>query len=111
MSQDQSDPFALNPDGSAADPAAFRAALHGDAGKMAALDADPQLREVLLGEDVAAMQALLQEVYQVRQPGGRRQGPPPLPRYRSSGRRANALEAPADAPHARARALVPPSRI
>ena len=60
------DPFRLNPDGSAADPAAFQAALRADAAKVAALEADPELKAALLGGDVAAMQALLQQAYRVR---------------------------------------------
>ncbi|KAF8072529.1 hypothetical protein HT031_000189 [Scenedesmus sp. PABB004] len=55
--------FALAPDGSARDPAAFQAALRADAAKAAALAADPELAAVLLGDDVAAMQALLREAY------------------------------------------------
>jgi len=60
------DPLALNPDGSAADPAAFQAAVRADASKMQQLDRDPELRSVLLGADVAAMQNLLQQAYRVR---------------------------------------------
>jgi hypothetical protein len=56
----------LNADGSASDPAAFQNALRADASKMAALDADPELRDVVLGNDVAALQALLRQAHLVR---------------------------------------------
>lgn len=68
------DPFALNADGSAADPLAFQAALKADAAKMAELEADPELRAVLLGSDIPAMQALLQQAFSVRPARGRRAG-------------------------------------
>jgi hypothetical protein len=61
------DPYALNADGTAADPLAFQAALRADASKMAELEADPELQGVLLGPDTAAMQALLQQAFQVRE--------------------------------------------
>lgn len=57
--------FQLNPDGTAADPAAFRAALRADAEKMAALDGDEALKAVLLEGEVAEMQELLQKAYRV----------------------------------------------
>ena len=60
------DPFALNADGSAADPLAFQQALRAETAKMANLEADPELKEVLLGSDIPAMQALLQQAFNVR---------------------------------------------
>ncbi|KIZ05467.1 hypothetical protein MNEG_2495 [Monoraphidium neglectum] len=60
------DPYALNADGTAADPLAFQAALRADASKMAELEADPELQGVLLGPDTAAMQALLQQAFQAQ---------------------------------------------
>lgn len=62
--------LALNADGSARDPEAFRATLRGDPSKLAALEADPELRDALLSGDVADMQALLQAAYKVRGGGG-----------------------------------------
>ena len=64
------DPYARAADGSALDPAAFQAALRADPEKLAALEADPVLRDVLLGSDVPAMQALLQQAHQARRGGG-----------------------------------------
>jgi hypothetical protein len=63
------DPYARAADGSALDPAAFQAALRADPEKLAALEADPVLRDVLLGSDVPAMQALLQQAHQARRGG------------------------------------------
>jgi hypothetical protein len=60
------DPLALTPDGSAADPAAFQSAVRADADKMAQLEADHDLKGVLLGGDIPAMQALLREAFKVR---------------------------------------------
>ncbi|KAI8475996.1 MAG: hypothetical protein J3K34DRAFT_516912 [Monoraphidium minutum] len=57
------DPFALVADGSAADPLVFQAALRADAAKMADLETDPELKGLLLGPDVAAMQALLRQAF------------------------------------------------
>ena len=53
------DPFALNEDGTARDPAAFREALRADPVKMEALE------KVVLGEDEHAFQELIKSVYQV----------------------------------------------
>ena len=63
------DPFALNEDGTARDPAAFREALRADPVKMEALEKEPEVAAAVLGEDVNAFQELIKSVYQVR-PGG-----------------------------------------
>ncbi len=59
------DPYALASDGSAADPARFQAALRGDAAKLQELEALPELQAILLGEDVEAMQLLLRQAFKV----------------------------------------------
>lgn len=60
------DPYALLEDGSAADPAAFREALRADPAKMEALEAEPEVAKVVLGDDVDAFQELIKSVSQVR---------------------------------------------
>ena len=60
------DPFALGEDGSARDPAAFREALRADPVKMEALEREPEVAAVVLGDDVPAFQELLKSVYQAR---------------------------------------------
>jgi hypothetical protein len=59
------DPFALCADGTAADPVAFQAALKADPDKLAQVQQDPDMASVLLGTDMAAMQALLRAAYEV----------------------------------------------
>eukprot|EP00879_Flechtneria_rotunda_P001765 GHRR01001929.1.p1 GENE.GHRR01001929.1~~GHRR01001929.1.p1 ORF type:complete len:129 (+),score=50.96 GHRR01001929.1:229-615(+) len=56
-------PYALNADGSAKDPQAFQAALSDDTQRMEQLNKDPELKGVLLGGDIAAMQELLKAAY------------------------------------------------
>lgn len=74
------DPFALNEDGTARDPAAFREALRADPVKTEALEREPEVAAVVLGEDVNAFQELIKSVYQaragasVRHMGGRPRG-------------------------------------
>ncbi|KAG2499624.1 hypothetical protein HYH03_002563 [Edaphochlamys debaryana] len=58
------DPFALTEDGSAADPAAFRAALLADEGRRAALEAFPEFKDTVTGDDVQAFQDLLRRAVQ-----------------------------------------------
>lgn len=60
------DPFALAADGTARDPVAFQAAIRSDPESMAAVQADPELAATLLGDDLAAMQALLHAAFEVR---------------------------------------------
>ena len=60
------DPYALLEDGSAADPAAFREALRADPAKVEALEAEPEVAKVVLGDDVDAFQELIKSVSQVR---------------------------------------------
>ena len=64
------DPFALNDDGTAKDPAAFRGALRADPVKMEALEKEPDVAAIVLGEDVNAFQELIKSVFQVRGPCG-----------------------------------------
>ena len=59
------DPFALNDDGTAKDPVAFREALRADPVKMEALEKEPEVAAIVLGEDVHAFQELIKSVYQV----------------------------------------------
>ncbi len=61
-----SDPYALNDDGTAKDPAAFRAALRADPVRMEALEKEPEVAAVVLGEDENAFQELIKSVYQAR---------------------------------------------
>lgn len=57
--------YALNTDGSARDPVAFRAALQADEDKLSALQKEPEVAKVVLGDDVHAFQELLKSVYRV----------------------------------------------
>ena len=57
--------FHFNEDGSAANPAAFRAALQSDPDKLRMVQSDPKAAAVLLGEDDAALQAFLKDAFQV----------------------------------------------
>ncbi|KAL4459189.1 hypothetical protein ABPG75_014054 [Micractinium tetrahymenae] len=59
-----SDPFALNEDGTAKDPVAFREALKADPVRMEALEKEPEVAAVVLGEDENAFQELIKSVYQ-----------------------------------------------
>ena len=61
-----SDPFALHPDGSAVDPAAFRDAALADAAICRDLASDPDTRAVLESGDDGALQELLKAVFVVR---------------------------------------------
>ena len=63
------DPYALNDDGTAKDPAAFRAALRGDPLKLEALEKEPEVAAVVLGDDEHAFQELIKSVYQVGRGG------------------------------------------
>lgn len=60
------DPYGLNEDGTAKDPVAFREALKADPVKLEALEKEPEVYKIVLGEDVAAFQELIKSVYQVR---------------------------------------------
>ena len=55
----------LNDDGTARDPAAFQQALRSDPVKLAALEKEPEVAKIILGEDTYAMQELLKSVYEV----------------------------------------------
>ena len=56
--------YKLNEDGTAVDPAAFKAALLADPAKVASLKEEPEVFEIVEGEDVMAFQELLKSVYQ-----------------------------------------------
>ncbi len=60
------DPYQLNDDGSAKDPAVFREALKASPEKMAALDKEPEVAAIVFGEDVTAFQELIKTTYHVR---------------------------------------------
>ena len=60
-----SDPYALASDGSALDPHRFREALSRDGSKLLELEPHPELKAILLGEDVDAMQQLLKAAFKV----------------------------------------------
>ena len=60
------DPFAMNEDGTAQDPAAFKDALKADKAKMDALKEEPEVMQIIEGDDMNAFQELLRSVYQVR---------------------------------------------
>lgn len=64
-----SDPYALHDDGTAVDPAAFREALKADPAKIEALQADPEVAAIILGDDEHAFQELIKSVYHVRAEG------------------------------------------
>ncbi|KAI7839525.1 hypothetical protein COHA_006708 [Chlorella ohadii] len=61
-----SDPYALNDDGTAKDPAAFRAALRADPVRMEALEKEPEVAAVVLGEDENAFQELIKSAEKKR---------------------------------------------
>lgn len=59
------DPFALNDDGTAKDPVLFKQALLSDPSKMEALQQEPEVLQIVTGDDVHAFQELIKSVYQV----------------------------------------------
>ena len=59
------DAYALNEDGSAKDPIAFRKALLEDPAKMESLKEEPEVLEIVQSDDIQAFQELLKSVYQV----------------------------------------------
>jgi hypothetical protein len=59
------DPFALNDDGTAKDPKAFQKALRDDPVKMESLEKEPDVAQIVLGDDINAFQELIKNVYQV----------------------------------------------
>lgn len=79
-----SDPYALNDDGTAKDPAAFRAALKADPAKLEAIEKEPEVAGVVLGNDDHAFQELIKSVYHVSAWGGTRGGLAPTPPASSS---------------------------
>jgi len=58
-------PFALNTDGTACDPIAFQLALKNDAAKLQALQSEPDVLQIVLRDDIPAMQNMLRSAYQV----------------------------------------------
>ena len=71
------DAYALNEDGSAKDPVAFKEALKSDASKMEALKNESEVLKIVEGDDIPAFQDLIKSVYQVRNLAGMSQ-PQPL---------------------------------
>jgi hypothetical protein len=61
-----SDPYAMNEDGTAKDPVAFKEAIKADTAKMEALQNEPEVLKIVLGDDIHAFQDLIKSVYQVR---------------------------------------------
>lgn len=59
------DPYDLNEDGTAKDPVAFREALRNDPEKMRALEEEPDVKSVVLGDDIHAFQELIKNAYHV----------------------------------------------
>lgn len=59
------DPYALNEDGTAKDPVAFKKALEADPQKMQALEKEPEILKIVQGDDIHAFQDLIRSVYQV----------------------------------------------
>ena len=56
----------MNADGTARDPVAFQNAVRSDQAKLQALQSEPQVQEIILGDDLAAMQNMLRSAHQVR---------------------------------------------
>lgn len=59
------DPYDLNEDGTAKDAVAFREALRNDPEKMQALEEEPDVKSVVLGDDIHAFQELIKNAYHV----------------------------------------------
>lgn len=57
----------LNADGSAKDPRAFQQGIKDDASKLELLQEDPNVLDVVLGDDLQALQELLRTTYKVCQ--------------------------------------------
>lgn len=57
--------YKLNEDGSAVDPLAFKKALLEDPAKVESLKEEPEVFEIVQGDDMQAFQELLKSVYQV----------------------------------------------
>jgi hypothetical protein len=58
-------PYELNEDGTAKDPVAFREALRNDPERMQALEEEPDIKDVVLGDDIHAFQELIKNAYHV----------------------------------------------
>ena len=67
----------MNVDGTAKNPTAFQQALRSDPVKLAALEKEPEVAKIILGEDLYAMQELLKSVYEVRESLFKAYGTPP----------------------------------
>ena len=59
-----SDPYALNEDGTPKDAVAFRDALKADPVKFDALQKEPEVLNIVMGDDIHAFQELIKSVYQ-----------------------------------------------
>lgn len=59
------EPYELNEDGTAKDPLAFREALRADPVKMEALEKEPDVAAIVLGDDIPSFQELLKSVVDV----------------------------------------------
>jgi hypothetical protein len=60
-----SDPYAINDDGIPKDAAAFRDALKADPKKLKALEQEPEVLKIVMGDDINAFQELIKSVYVV----------------------------------------------
>ncbi|KAG7668758.1 hypothetical protein Ndes2526B_g03616 [Nannochloris sp. 'desiccata'] len=58
-----SDPYAINDDGTPKDAVAFRDALKADPKKMEALEQEPEVLKIVVGDDIHAFQELIKSVY------------------------------------------------
>ena len=61
-------PYAFKDDGTAKDPKAFQQALRADPERMAALDSEPEVKRIVLGDDMHAFQEFIKGVYHVCSP-------------------------------------------
>jgi hypothetical protein len=60
-----SDPYAIHDDGTPKDAVAFRDALKADPKKMEALEHEPEVLKIVMGDDINAFQELIKSVYLV----------------------------------------------
>ena len=60
-----SDPYAINDDGTPKDAVSFRDALKADSNKMKALEQEPEVLKIVMGDDINAFQELIKSVYVV----------------------------------------------
>lgn len=60
-----SDPYAINEDGTPKDAVAFRDALRADPAKLEALEKEPEVHKIVMGDDIHAFQELIKSVFVV----------------------------------------------